>query len=112
MAVRATAADVSYLYAFLSTNFGYFQSISKGAAIPGISREDILDLMCPMPPPGEQEAIVKLIHSLATETQCLETIYQQKLDNLAELKRAILQKAFAGELTAQPEKDLQDAAAA
>jgi len=68
MAVRATATDVSYLYAFLSTNFGYFQSLSKGAAIPGISREGVLELMCPMPPPREQQGIVRLINSVADET--------------------------------------------
>jgi hypothetical protein len=34
------------------------------------------------------------------------------MDNLVELKQAILQKAFAGELTAHPEKALQEVAAA
>ena len=45
------------------------------------------------------------------ETKRLEAIYQQKLDSLAELKQSILQKAFAGELTAQPEQALQEAVA-
>jgi len=36
---------------------------------------------------------------LDEETQKLQTHYQQKLTNLEELKKFILQKAFAGELT-------------
>jgi type I restriction enzyme S subunit len=35
------------------------------------------------------------------ETQKLEAIYQQKLLNLEELKKSVLQKAFAGELTTE-----------
>ena len=34
-----------------------------------------------------------------TETKNLENIYQQKTDNLEELKKSILAKAFNGELT-------------
>jgi len=98
MAVRANAADVSYLYAFLSTNFAHFQSLSNGAAIPGISREDVLNLMCPMPPPEEQPSIVKLIHSVAEETQRLGSIYQRKLAALEELKKSMLNQAFSGKL--------------
>jgi type I restriction enzyme S subunit len=37
------------------------------------------------------------------ETQKLEAIYQQKLLNLEELKKSVLQKAFAGELTTEKE---------
>lgn len=96
MAVRATITDVSYLYALLSTNYEYFQSISKGAAIPGISREDVLNLMCPMPPPDEQQAIVEIIQAVATETQRLESIYQSKLGALDELKKTLLHLAFSG----------------
>ncbi len=37
------------------------------------------------------------------ETQKLEAIYQQKLINLEELKKSVLQKAFKGELTTEKE---------
>ena len=47
-----------------------------------------------------QKEIVKKAHILSTETQRLETIYQQKLTALNDLKQSILQKAFTGELTA------------
>jgi type I restriction enzyme S subunit len=37
---------------------------------------------------------------LREEHQRLESIYQQKLTALTELKQSLLQKAFSGELTA------------
>uniref|UniRef100_UPI0040476C88 restriction endonuclease subunit S n=1 Tax=Algoriphagus sp. TaxID=1872435 RepID=UPI0040476C88 len=47
----------------------------------------------------EQQSIVRQLDALRTETQRLEAVYQQKLADLEELKKSILQKAFAGELT-------------
>jgi len=41
----------------------------------------------------------------------LEAIGHQKLEAIAELKQSILQKAFAGELTALPEKAIEEAIA-
>jgi type I restriction enzyme S subunit len=68
-------------------------------------------LLVPTPPLPEQRKIVSSLDSFREETQHLEAIYQQKLDALAELKQAVLQKAFAGELTTHPEQVLQEAVA-
>lgn len=46
----------------------------------------------------EQQIIVSKLDVLQTETKNLETIYKQKLNDLEELKKSILQKAFSGEL--------------
>ena len=45
-----------------------------------------------------QKRIVNQLDSLYIETQQLESFYQKKIDDLEELKKSILQKAFAGEL--------------
>ena len=47
----------------------------------------------------EQQQIVKKLNNLSAETKKLEVIYQQKIKDLEELKKSILQKAFNGELT-------------
>jgi len=47
----------------------------------------------------KQNQIVQKLDSLSAKTKKLESIYQQKISNLEELKKSILQKAFAGELT-------------
>jgi len=49
----------------------------------------------------EQKSVIHRSNILHKQTQRLESIYQQKLTALAELKQSILQKAFAGELTAE-----------
>jgi len=46
----------------------------------------------------EQQAIVQKLDALSFETKKLEAIYQQKINDLEELKKSILQKAFSGEL--------------
>ncbi|KXK40323.1 MAG: restriction modification system DNA specificity domain-containing protein, partial [Bacteroidetes bacterium OLB9] len=45
-----------------------------------------------------QQTIVRQLDALRAETQKLEAVYQQKIANLEELKKSILQKAFNGEL--------------
>jgi type I restriction enzyme S subunit len=60
---------------------------------------------------SEQERIAASLDDVLFESKRLEAIYQQKLDNLAALKQAILQKAFAGELTTQPKQVLPEAVA-
>lgn len=47
---------------------------------------------------SEQKSIVARLDALSIETKKLEKIYQQKLDDLEELKKSILKKAFEGEL--------------
>jgi type I restriction enzyme S subunit len=45
-----------------------------------------------------QISIVQKLDALSAETKKLEAIYQQKINDLEELKKSVLQKAFSGEL--------------
>jgi len=45
-----------------------------------------------------QQTIVQKLDALNAETKKLESIYQQKINDLEELKKSVLQKAFSGEL--------------
>lgn len=56
-----------------------------------------------VPPLKEQQTIVRQLDALRVETQKLEAVYQKKIDDLEELKKSILQKAFAGELKTSQE---------
>lgn len=80
-----------------------FQNIifayAGGAAIPNVPSAKILKgILIPFPSLIEQERIIHEIDEVLTETKRLESIYQQKLTDLEELKKSILQKAFNGEL--------------
>lgn len=59
----------------------------------------ITDSLIPNISIKEQQTIVRQLDALRAETQKLEAVYQKKIDDLEELKKSILQKAFAGELT-------------
>jgi type I restriction enzyme, S subunit len=61
MAVRVNGADPCFIHAFLSSTFDHFQSLSTGAAIPGISREQVLGLEIALPPLPEQQRIVGIL---------------------------------------------------
>ena len=70
-----------------------------GAAIPNVPSAKILkDILIPFPSLKEQEQIVNEIETVLNETKRLENIYEQKINDLEELKKSILQKAFSGEL--------------
>ncbi|MBK9637733.1 MAG: hypothetical protein IPO63_07890 [Bacteroidetes bacterium] len=46
----------------------------------------------------EQKSLMNKLDSISAETQKLEAIYQQKINDLEALKKSVLQKAFSGEL--------------
>ena len=89
---------VEYLLQYFKTRI---QALSKGSAQANINMGTFENELFPIPPLKEQQTIVKKLDALSTETKRLEAIYQQKLKDLEELKKAILEKAFKGELTSR-----------
>jgi type I restriction enzyme S subunit len=86
---------------FFSQSFDYLKTVeaeTTGTTRKRISRSKLGQVEIPLPPLPEQRSIVAKLDALSTETQCLEAIYQQKLADLEELKRSVLQKAFNSEL--------------
>ena len=69
-----------------------------GGAQPNISQIKIKNTLIPIPSLETQKQIVQQLNALQAETKKLEAIYQQKIVDLEELKKSILQKAFNGEL--------------
>jgi len=72
---------------------------NTGAVFNSINKNQIENIVIYLPSLSEQQSIVSKLDSLSAETKKLEKIYQQKINDLEELKKAILQKAFNGELT-------------
>lgn len=76
-----------------------FNKRLKGTGVPNLHLEEIREVEISFPKSLEQQAqIVEKLDKLRAETQKLEAIYKQKIEDLEELKKSILQKAFAGEL--------------
>lgn len=86
--------------------FRWFTSISEkiinegtGATVQGVKLTFINSLQISIPPIKEQKEIVIKLDALSIETKKLKAIYTQKIADLEELKKSILEKAFKGELT-------------
>jgi len=87
--------DLQFLYYILKTL--NLPSLAKGVK-PGINRNEVYAINAIFPILSEQQSIVRQLNVLNDESQKLEELYQKKMDDLEELKKFILQKAFVGEL--------------
>ncbi|MDB9413214.1 restriction endonuclease subunit S [Microcystis aeruginosa] len=84
-------------------NSPYFRKIlhenEVNTARANLSLTFFRNLEIPVPTLEEQKNIVNRISKTIQKTQKLETIYQRKLEAIAELKQSILEKAFTGQLS-------------
>jgi type I restriction enzyme, S subunit len=76
----------------------YVLYMSKGGAQEFVGLTALRSFPIPYPSLKQQNEIVKKLDALVLETKKLKVIYQQKVNDLEELKKTILAKAFAGEL--------------
>lgn len=94
---------------FMSQDFGFFLMASEviqrqiraktyGAALTQINIGDLRKIAVAFPSLEEQKVIAARLEDLADETQRLESLYQQKLTALENLKKSLLHQAFSGAL--------------
>ena len=69
-----------------------------GANISSLNQTALAGLVIPFPSVSAQGLIVQQIQTVAAQTQRLESIYQQKLAALDELRKSLLHQAFSGAL--------------
>jgi len=95
----------NYIKHVISSSYflNYAHMEATGATIKNVSLKSMRAFKVPLPALEIQNNIVRRLDALSVETKKLETIYQQKLTALNELKQSILQKAFTGELTQKRE---------
>lgn len=87
------------LYVLSSPYFlNYAHKEATGATIKNVSLKTMREFLVPLPSTKNQKTIVKKLDTLSEQTKTLEKIYQEKINDLDELKKSILQKAFNGEL--------------
>lgn len=68
------------------------------SAQPKLNQKNLNDIEIPVPPLSEQEKIVEHLDQVSKEVKALKSQYQSQLDNLEELKKSVLDKAFRWEL--------------
>jgi len=99
--------DRTYLFHWLiaTETMKKINATWTGATLPRANMNTVLDFKLLVPPLKTQQSIVKKLDALNAETKKLERLYQQKINDLEELKKSVLQKAFSGELSS-PERVL------
>lgn len=75
-----------------------YLSTQGSATMPALNFGQLKTVSISYPSIKAQQTIVQKLDSLSAETKKLEAIYQQKIKDLEELKKSVLQKAFSGEL--------------
>jgi type I restriction enzyme, S subunit len=76
----------------------HFKEQSVGAGTKFLKLGMIKELEISLPSLAKQIETASMMDSLLDETQRLESIYQQKLTALDDLKKSLLHQAFSGEL--------------
>lgn len=97
--INSTKLSVPYLFQWFKSKSQEIINAGTGATVQGVKLPFVKSLEINIPPLSEQKIIVKQLEELNIQSKKLEELYVSKLLSLEELKKSILQKAFAGELT-------------
>lgn len=99
--LNSNIVSALYLCTYLKTQKTRKKLVESGngVGIKSLNQGSLSNLSIPFPKSLEQQqSIVQKLDALSVETKRLEAIYEKKIEDLAELKKTILQKAFNGEL--------------
>ena len=98
MALRAKGSITSkFIYYFLQSQYKYLKRCEHGL-IPGIKRENVLNMDIKLPPIEEQREIARRLDSLLTKEQRTKEFAEQTLQKIDLMKKTILARAFRGKL--------------
>jgi type I restriction enzyme S subunit len=89
-----------FVYQYISPPFRSFleSKIVRGATVDRIALKEFPSFPICLPSLDEQKRMAAQCEILRAETQRLESLYQQKIAALDELKQSLLHQAFSGQL--------------
>jgi type I restriction enzyme S subunit len=99
--------DRDYVVAYLRSEPAqrFFRQVARGVAVRGVNLGDLRKLPVPLPPRDEQRRIAAEAGRLSTLINALATDLKEAQRRCFVLRRAILERAFRGELVPQDPKD-------
>ena len=74
-------------------------SLRRGVRQKNLNQTKIKEINIFIPDFKDQKKIVSSLESLRNQIDSLQAIYNRKTQEITELKKSLLQKAFSGELT-------------
>lgn len=104
MGIRTYAVNIPFVLYYLQSMINGIKEAQKGL-IPGIERNDVLSLMCPLPPVVEQKRIVEKVEILFAEIDTIEKLQNQYAADAEILKSKLIDAAIQGKLTEQLPSD-------
>lgn len=98
--VSEMASDFDMEFIVFMLNHKNLRSFARQAAQPVISNSSLKGIFLNYPTKKDEQVIIReMLKKVESKTTSLVKSYKEKLLFLEELKKSILQKAFAGELT-------------
>jgi Type I restriction modification DNA specificity domain len=96
-----------YLAAFLRSENAqrYFRRVARGVAVKGVNIGDLRTMPVPVPPLEEQRRIVAEVEAKLSAMDALRAAIERAQRRSAALRRAVLERAFRGELVPQDPSD-------
>lgn len=94
---RTDPRFLHHLYKVITTDI---VGSSRGAARSFVKRQDVRELTLHLPTIGEQIEIIERVEAAYELYEGLQSHYLQRLNDIADLRHSLLQKAFSGQLTA------------
>jgi type I restriction enzyme S subunit len=96
-----------YLAAYLRSEAAqrYFQRVARGVAVKGVNIGDLRIMQIPVPPAEEQWRIVSDIEERLSAIDALRISIDRARRRAASLRRAVLERAFRGQLVPQDPSD-------
>jgi len=96
---KTTSVSHEYIYDFMITDLvlnSYKEKFEKANLQPNLRMGDLTDLLVPLPPLVEQQAIVARVDSLMATIDALEAQVTERKEQARQLMQAVLREAFAG----------------
>jgi len=97
-------------FLYIQDATGELRSHFTGAGIQHFTGQALGRFKLPIPSVIEVREHVAKFDELATQTRSLENSYKKKLEQIRDLKQAILHKAFSGNLILPPSQAIKEAA--
>ena len=93
-----TLADYINYYFDTEKFINYIVPKAKGNTLPRVTKKDVLEAECPLPPYEKQKEIVHILDNLLSKEQRTKELAEQVLQKIDLMKKTILARAFRGEL--------------
>jgi type I restriction enzyme S subunit len=91
-------------------NWADLMPFVTGLTVPKLNQEKLNSIPIPIPKMAEQRTLLAKMDDLRLQIESLKAKYSARLEQISELRQALLQKAFSGELTSPQSQAIKEAA--